>query len=486
MITRLAFYDFDHTLFNSPEPDEGKTIWKEKTGKDWPHKGWWYQPDSLNTDVFDLKTYPNIVKELQRDNADPNTYTVLLTGRMQDMGDQIREILNTHNLYFDDYNFAQKPEEPKTERIKKYLGEFPEADDVVVYDDRDKEIRKFKEFKDKVKIFGIDFQIQQANKGDLTLIESMIREEIEKNILNEGVNLEKIRNFVSSLKNKGKIVMGIFNKLKGVNNPMMKKYLIAILLFLTFGHKIGGADSLINGLTNKLSFEQITDFKDFVNTTKEVVKQDATLIDAIKPFLPDNIEGEFGISKNEMIRQGLIDGVFEVDKDLLIQLGKINKNRFTSKYLNRYNKFDMKIENALRELTEKGENPNMSFIKAIMMIESGMIPRKNWLGFHGFPQTKWKYVKPINKKFGTNFSMKDLYDPEKSAQFIHYYLKALEPLSYVNSFEDFAASYNMGVGNYKKYLQGKRPMKDETKEYVNLAKTMMNHIKQKENDDKNS
>jgi hypothetical protein len=128
----------------------------------------------------------------------------------------------------------------------------------------------------------------------------------------------------------------------------------------------------------------------------------------------------------------------------------------------------------------------MSFIKAIMMIESGMIPRKNRLGFQGFPQTKWKYVKPINKKFGTSFSMKDLYDPEKSAQFIHYYLKALEPISYVNDFEDFAASYNMGVGNYKKYLQGKRKMKDETKEYVRLAKTMMNHIEKKENEKKNS
>jgi hypothetical protein len=488
MVKKLAFYDLDGCLINSPTPDEGKIIWKEKTGEDWPHKGWWYEPDSLNTDVFDIKTYPNIVNQLQKDNADPETYTLLLTGRLENMSEQIREILNTHGLHFDDYNFAQKPEEPKTERIKKYLEKFPEANDVVVYDDRDKEIRKFKEFKDKIRIFGIDFEIQQANKGALTLVESMIKEEIEKNFLNEGINLEKIRNFVSMLKNKANVVMRIFDKLKNTTNPITKKYLMAILLFLTFGHKLGRADNLVNSLTDKLIFEEITTFNDFVNTTKKLVKQDETLLQAIKPILPNKFNGKSvnQLTKNDAIRHGLIDGVFEVDKDLMSQLRQINKKRFTSKYLSRYNQFDINIENALYELKEKGENPNMSLIKAIMMIESGMIPRKNWLGFHGFPQTKWKYVKPINKKFGTNFTMDDLYNPDKSAQFIHYYMKALAPLPYVNNFKDFAASYNMGVGNYKKYLEGKRDMSPETKEYVQLTKTIMNHIKQKDNDEKES
>ena len=111
MITRLAFYDFDHTLFNSPMPEEGKVIWKQKTGEDWPHKGWWYQADSLNPEIFDLRPYPSVVSKIQKDNADPNTYTVLLTGRMVDMGEDIKKILDSHGISFDDYNFAKKPEE---------------------------------------------------------------------------------------------------------------------------------------------------------------------------------------------------------------------------------------------------------------------------------------------------------------------------------------------------------------------------------------
>ena len=34
-IERIAFFDFDGTLVNSPEPEEGKIIYKQKTGKDY-------------------------------------------------------------------------------------------------------------------------------------------------------------------------------------------------------------------------------------------------------------------------------------------------------------------------------------------------------------------------------------------------------------------------------------------------------------------
>lgn len=486
MIKKLAFYDFDHTIYPSPEPEEGKKIWKEKTGEDWPNKGWWYQPDSLNTDVFDLKPYSSIVSKIENDNVDPETYTVLLTGRMVNMGSQIKNILDSDNINFDDYNFAKKPEEPKTDRIIKYLEKFPDVYDVTVYDDRNKEITAFKQLKDKLRIFDINFEINQVNDGTLTLIESMIREEIEKNVINEGVDLKKISNFVATLKNKGNVATGILNKLRDITNPVIKKYFITALLLLTFGNKLGKADMLMNGLSTKLSHEKIATLSDFVNKTKSLVKQDETLINAIQPILPDDIQGQAPLTKNDAIKMGLIDGVFEVDKELITQLAGINKGRFTSKYLDRYNKFDSRIERALNDLRDKGERPNYSFIKAIMMIESGMIPRKNRLGFHGFPQTKWKYMKPINKKFGTNFNMEDLYDPERSAQFIHYYLKALEPLSYVNNVEDFAASYNWGVGNYKKYLQGKKEMPKETEDYVALAKTMMNKIKSQDSGNENS
>jgi len=30
----------------------GKETWKEKTGEDWPHLGWWGRATSLDPDIF--------------------------------------------------------------------------------------------------------------------------------------------------------------------------------------------------------------------------------------------------------------------------------------------------------------------------------------------------------------------------------------------------------------------------------------------------
>ena len=39
--TKVAFFDFDGTLMNSPTPENGKIIYKEKTGVNYPYEGWW-------------------------------------------------------------------------------------------------------------------------------------------------------------------------------------------------------------------------------------------------------------------------------------------------------------------------------------------------------------------------------------------------------------------------------------------------------------
>jgi hypothetical protein len=478
MITRIAFYDFDGTLFDSPTQEEGKKVYMEKMGKPWPYNGWWYAPESLDTNIFDYKSFPQITTQLQKDNNDPNTYTVLLTGRLQSQGDAIREILKQHNIYFDDYNFAKKPEEPKTERIISYLGKFPTVYDIVVYDDRNKEIVKFKELKDKLRIYNIDFDINQVDNGNVSLVENHINENF---FINEGVNLEKIRNFANSLKNKGDVFMKTLNKLKITNNRQMKKLLLALLLSVAFTKDIDKSEKIIDELSTKLINANINSIDDLLKKTKELALQDNTTFNYVKEILPNDVQFIEPMEKNDALRMKLIDGVFKLDHSLISDLAKINKRRFTSKYVDRYNQFDDLIENSLEKLKEEGESPNMSLIKAIMMVETGMIPRENPKGFHGFPQTKWKYVKPINRKFGTNFTMSDMYNPEKSAQFIHYYLKALEPISYVNSVDDLLASYNWGVGNYKKFLEGKKErMPSETKEYISLVKAMLNKIKPQE------
>ena len=51
---RLAVFDFDGTLFDSPEQEDGMRIWSQKTGQQYPHKGWWGRRESLDSDIFDI------------------------------------------------------------------------------------------------------------------------------------------------------------------------------------------------------------------------------------------------------------------------------------------------------------------------------------------------------------------------------------------------------------------------------------------------
>ena len=40
-VTKLTFFDFDGTLADSPTPENGKQKYKEVTGNEYPHQGWW-------------------------------------------------------------------------------------------------------------------------------------------------------------------------------------------------------------------------------------------------------------------------------------------------------------------------------------------------------------------------------------------------------------------------------------------------------------
>ena len=146
----------------------------------------------------------------------------------------IQMLCNKFGLHFDRYDLATVADESKTERIKKYLTEFPLVNDIIVYDDRDKEIRNYREFKDRLQIFGINFEIRLVDDGIISLIEGIVNTYSENNI-DEGINLGKIRNFISSSKtDKGKIVANIFDKLKETKNQLARKYLITALILLSF------------------------------------------------------------------------------------------------------------------------------------------------------------------------------------------------------------------------------------------------------------
>jgi len=188
MITRLAFYDFDSTLFSTPMPDEGKLRWKQVTGEDYPHEGWWTKEESLDTKVFDIKPFPTVVSRLKNDTARSDTFTVLLTNRDIKLRPMIMQILRANNLKFDDYSLfdgSYGGNNEKDDRIDRFIKKHPDAKEIDIYDDREKELLILNRFKRMVRDDGITINIYKADKGNLSLVESYNH---IKNIINEEIN----------------------------------------------------------------------------------------------------------------------------------------------------------------------------------------------------------------------------------------------------------------------------------------------------------
>lgn len=155
MIKKLSFYDFDGCLVNSPKPEEGKRIYKEKTGNVYPHKGWWGRKESLDSDVFDINYNEDVYKKYLKDSKDPSTMSILLTNRMDKLFEYVIELLDGFNIKFDDYSFKSGSKE-KVDRIKFYLTIHPDIEVIDIYDDREKELVTFRQFK---KEFSDKYQI---------------------------------------------------------------------------------------------------------------------------------------------------------------------------------------------------------------------------------------------------------------------------------------------------------------------------------------
>lgn len=161
-ITKLAVFDFDGTLANSPEPEIGKIEYKEKTGKDWPYKGWWGRAESLDTNIFDITLKPDVISDYRKEKSNPNTLVIMMTGRIPKLSKQVEDILNSANLSFDYYlyNDVSSTLDFKINTMEKILAKYPSIKSVEMWDDRTEHIDPFKTWGSTLK--KIDFHINHV------------------------------------------------------------------------------------------------------------------------------------------------------------------------------------------------------------------------------------------------------------------------------------------------------------------------------------
>lgn len=184
----LSFYDFDGTLMNTPEKEEGKLIWKEKTGNEYPHKGWWGRPESLDTEVFDIDPIPSILSLFKKDIVNPNTYVIILTARLEKLRSKVENVLNIHNIKPDEL-ILKRGNETKGDVILSYVKKFPNLKKINIYDDfaggMEYKINELTEIKNLLPDY-IEYNIYYVNNGSINLLES------SNNLLN--IIYEELRN----------------------------------------------------------------------------------------------------------------------------------------------------------------------------------------------------------------------------------------------------------------------------------------------------
>lgn len=147
-INKISIFDFDGTLMKTPDSKEGKKQWEEFYGKKYPHIGWWGKPESLDDAVFDIQPIESTVSDYKKETENPNTFVIMLTGRLPHQSSQVEELLALHNIYFKEYHYKSNGDTltSKLNTIKSLLNRFPQVKEVEMWEDREAHVIAFEEW----------------------------------------------------------------------------------------------------------------------------------------------------------------------------------------------------------------------------------------------------------------------------------------------------------------------------------------------------
>jgi len=161
-IKTLAVFDFDKTLFRSPDAPKG-------------HKGNWHiKIDSLTSPIVsdipkDNMWNMQIVNKAKEHIDRPDVYCIMLTGRIDNIfEDRVNQLLLQKELVFDIVRlneFGGDTVDFKVNTIKSLIDKMPNLDRLTMWDDDEEKIEKYKEiFSNKDYTFIIHTVDQEQTK----------------------------------------------------------------------------------------------------------------------------------------------------------------------------------------------------------------------------------------------------------------------------------------------------------------------------------
>jgi len=153
-IVKIDIFDFDDTLvytptedkaariiarYNHKAQDQGKRQFKLKEDE-----YYWYNPQSLEPPVVPKPTpcamlNQKVAQEFYASQRDPSCLTVLLTGRPPELRKHIQRVLDDFKLKPDRFYLMLKGHQvmrKKVDRIAKLLDEFPQIEEIALWDDK--------------------------------------------------------------------------------------------------------------------------------------------------------------------------------------------------------------------------------------------------------------------------------------------------------------------------------------------------------------
>jgi len=169
-IKRLYVFDLDGTLMNSPMPDEGKLLWKEKKGVDYPHLGWWGRAESLDIEVFNIMPIARIEAIFRSQIDCEDTYCAIMTSRMEKLRPQVEKVLIKTGLIVDEL-IMKRSAKSKGEKLLRLAKKFLNLELICVFDDRDTDIASYLNHSEHIEEFS-EFMIIHFKEDKLVHVET--------------------------------------------------------------------------------------------------------------------------------------------------------------------------------------------------------------------------------------------------------------------------------------------------------------------------
>jgi hypothetical protein len=124
---KLALFDFDNTLFETPYNED--PIYMDR-------------PQSLSTSKWKFKPILETINSYEINSTCDNTKLILLTNRISDVYLELKSILESHGLRFDEYMtiVGADGDRSKGNRLKSLIEKYGVVTEVEYWEDKDKHI----------------------------------------------------------------------------------------------------------------------------------------------------------------------------------------------------------------------------------------------------------------------------------------------------------------------------------------------------------